>query len=181
MERIFEGIMESLCGLIKSKPDQMPKVEYKDYFVVKSKPVGTVITLLVFLAIAIIFSVLAFFVDSDTRILFFIFMGLALILSLLVFLTATYQCVVTNRTITKKCLFLHKVYRWDDIICVQKCEKTDDNSVVIALYNREGKCVVDVLSEMDNAWYLVKMAEQKGIAIRTGKDLSLKEINRLKH
>ena len=110
MERIFEGIMESLCGLIKSKPDQMPKAEYKDYFVVKSKPVGTVITLLVFLAIAITFSVLAFFVDSDTRILFFIFMGLALILSLLVFLTATYQCVVTNRTITKKCLFLHTEY-----------------------------------------------------------------------
>jgi hypothetical protein len=179
-EGIIEGIMQMLCGLFWAKPDQMPKVEYKDYFVVKRESVTALVALIASFIMAVVFVVASCFVDADTRILYFIFVGIALCIALLVLVATSYQCVVTNRTITKKFLFFRKVYRWEDISCVQKCEKTGESNVVIALYNRDGKCVVDALSEMDNAWYLVKMAENKGIEIRTGKDLSLKEINRLK-
>ena len=51
--------------------------------------------------------------------------------------------------------------------------------MIIAIYNEEGKCVIDVNTDMDNAWYVVKMAEVKGITIKGEKDLSLKQISHL--
>jgi len=36
-----------------------------------------------------------------------------------------------------------------------------------------------LITDMENAWYVVKMAEEKSITIKQEKDLSLKQISQL--
>ena len=61
---------------------------------------------------------------------------------------------------------LKKSISWGDVICVRKCETTDEKSVWIVLYNTEKKRILDISTEMENAWYIVKMAEYKNIEIK---------------
>ena len=58
-------------------------------------------------------------------------------------------------------------------------EQTNEKSVIIALYNQTGKCVIDFNTDMENAWYIVKMAEQKEIEIKNEKDLTIKQLAHL--
>ena len=73
---------------------------------------------------------------------------------------------------------LKKSISWGDLICVRKCETTGEKNVIIALYNKE-KCVLDVSTEMENAWYIIKMAEHKNIEVREEKDLTVKQMRHL--
>ena len=49
----------------------------------------------------------------------------------------------------------------------------------MSLYQKDGKLSLDASTKFTNTWYLVKMAEDKGIEIREEKDLSLKQIKHL--
>ena len=71
---------------------------------------------------------------------------------------------VDNEKIAKTTLlFFKKQILWNEISCVRIIEKDDDSNVIIALYNNDKKCVLDFLSEMENVWHIVKMAEFKNI------------------
>ena len=74
---------------------------------------------------------------------------------------------------------LKKQFPWSAVRCVRVVEKTEEKSVIIAVYDESGKCVIDLNTDMENAWYVVKMAEEKSIIIHYEKDLSLKQISHL--
>lgn len=180
MEHFIEGILELLFGTAKHKPDKMPEIEYKDTFVIKNDTKKIAMRIIASLIITIVFAALSFFVDHDTRILFLLFIILSMIILFLSLSTLSYRCVVTDETLSEKFFFLFKkTISWNDIICIRKCETTDDKNVVIALYDINKKCVLDVSSEMQNAWYLIKMAEHKNLEVREEKDLSMKQISSL--
>ena len=180
MEYFIEGVLELLFGLVKSKPDKMSEIEYIDKFVIKNDPKKIAMRIFASVLFAIVFAILSIFVDNDTRILFLIFIVLGVIILFLSINALSFKCMVTEETLSKKEFFIFKkTINWKDIICVRKCETEDDKNVIIALYNTDKKCVLDVSSEMQNAWFLIKMAEQKNIEIRNEKNLSLKQISKL--
>jgi hypothetical protein len=69
--------------------------------------------------------------------------------------------------------------KWSQVPCVRVIERTDEKNTIVAIYNEDGKCFIDMNTDMDNVWYVVKMAEVKNIMIKHEKDLSLKQISRL--
>ena len=74
---------------------------------------------------------------------------------------------------------IRKQLQWSNVKCLRVIEKTDEKSLIIAIYDERGKCIIDLNTDMENAWYLVKMAEEKSINIYHEKDLSLKQISHL--
>lgn len=180
MGHFIEGVLEFLFGLVKDKPDKMPEIEYKNRFVVKHNPKKIAMRIVASLILIAVFVVLCFLVDDDTRLLFSLFIGLSAFILLLSVSALSFKCVVTEESLSKTSFFIfQKTIRWKDIICVRKCGITDDKNVIIALYGNDKKCILDVSSEMQNAWYIVKMAEHKNIEIREEKDLSMKQIGKL--
>ena len=72
-----------------------------------------------------------------------------------------------------------KHIEWDNVLFIRVVEQTNEKSVIVAIYNKDGKCVIDLNTDMDNVWYVVKMAESKSITVKHEKDLSLKQISHL--
>ena len=73
----------------------------------------------------------------------------------------------------KSYLIIHSVFGLDEKIILKKIEPQ------LGIYSKNKKCVYDTSSNYENAWQLVKMAEQKSIKIRKEKDLSIKQIHNL--
>ena len=100
-------------------------------------------------------------------------------LALTLFLSSI-RCTVSEEYLQKSYLgSFSKRVEWKNVPCLKVVERTDNKEVIIAVYNENGKCVIDLDSEMDNAWHVVKMAEAKNIEVKYEKDLSLKQISQL--
>lgn len=180
MEFFIEVVLESLFGLFKSKPEKRPELELKNEFTVKYNAVASIVVETLLFFAGIIFLVFSFFVDGDTAVLFCIFASLFWIVFLLYLFLFSMSCYVTSEKIQKTTLFFFKKeILWDAVICLRVIEKDDESSVTIALYNKQKTCFLDISTGMENAWYLVKMAEGKGIEIRKEKNLSIKQIRKL--
>lgn len=179
MKQFVEGIWELLFGPSKNAPNKMPEIEYKDSFIIKHNPKKIIMRIVLSFLVVIAFTLLFILGHNNALSSLYIFVIFVLIISGLALSTLFYRCIVTEETLSSKFLIFYKRINWADIICVRKCENTKDNSTFIALYNSKRKCVLDISSEMENAWYVIKMAEHKNIEIRTEKDLSLKQINQL--
>ncbi len=180
MEHFIEGVMELLFSFIKTKPDQMPELEHKTNFVVQyNKTVRIVVLVLLSILLFAVLFLYACAVGDLKVILAILAVSDFILLIINGFLLLTKYDVTTEKI--KRTVFytFKKDIGWDDIICIRIIEKTDEESVTIALYNRERKCVVDISSKMENAWQIVKIAEQKSIDIRQEKDLSIKQMRRL--
>ncbi len=179
MVHFIEGILELIFGLAKDTPESMPKIEYKNSFVIKNSGKKTVMRIIASLLVALAFGVGCLFVDLDTRILYLVFIVLFVFIALFSIDAFSFRCFVNEQNLTASSFFmLKKSISWEDIICVRKCETTNEKSVIIALYNKE-KCVLDVSTEMENAWYIIKMAEHKNIEVREEKDLTVKQMRHL--
>jgi hypothetical protein len=90
----------------------------------------------------------------------------------------SFRCSVTETLLESSYWgLLKKQFQWSDVQCVRVIEKSDEKSVIIAIYDESGKCIIDLNTDMENAWYVVKMAEEKSIIIYHEKDLSLKQIS----
>lgn len=180
MEHFIEGVLELVFGFVKDSPEKMPEIAYKDKFVIKNNPKKITMRIVVSLIFAIVFCVGCFLLDSDTRSLFLLFIILDVFILFLSIETLSFKCIVTEDMLYETSLFTcKKNICWKDIICVRICETTDEKSVIIALYNDEKKCVLDVSTTMENAWLLVKMAQHKNIEIREDKDLTIKQMKKL--
>lgn len=180
MEHFIEGILELIFGLTKDTPESMPEIEYKNSFVIKNTTKKMIMRIIASLIVVIAFSIGFLFVDLDTRILFLVFIILFAFIILLFIDSLLFKCIVKEQTLSVFSLFhMKKILFWKDIICVRKCETTNEKSVIIALYNKEKKCVLDVSTEMENAWYIIKMAEYKNIEVREEKDLTVKQMRHL--
>lgn len=126
------------------------------------------------------FSFLWIFIKHETRYLFAVFVGLGIILFALSLFEFSFKCDIDDTKISRSFFWLfQRKIKWQDIFCVRVVEQTNEKSVIIALYNQTGKCVIDFNTDMENAWYVVKMAEQKGIEVRNEKDLTLKQLAHL--
>ncbi len=180
MQHFIEGILELIFGLAKDTPESMPEIEYKNSFVVKNTNRKIVMRIIASLFVVIIFSVGCLFVTLDTRILFFVFIILLAFTTFFSIDALSFRCVVNEQTLSSSSFFTFKrSVSWDDIICVRKCETTNEKSVWIVLYSNDKKRILDISTEMQNAWYIVKMAEYKNIEIREEKDLTTKQMRHL--
>lgn len=180
MEHIIEAILEALFGLAKNKPDEMPEIEYTDAFVVKHPAKRTVVQMCAAAVLIVVFSLLWFRVKGDTRYLFAIFVCLGIFLLFLSLASCSLKCTVDEECLHRSYFgMFEKEIKWKEILCVRTIEEEEETAVFIALYNAEGRCVMDFHTHMQNAWYIVKMAEHKGIEIRKERGLTLKQIRRL--
>ena len=180
MEHFVELILELLFGLAKDAPDKKPEIEYVDHFIVKHPRKKTIARICATLIIVAIFSILWIFIKHETRYLFAVFVGLGIILFALLLFAFSFKCDIDDTKISRSFFWMfQKKIKWQDILCVRVVEQTNEKSVIIALYNQTGKCVIDFNTDMENAWYVVKMAEQKEIEVRNEKDLTLKQLAHL--
>ena len=180
MDHLVEFVLELLFGGAKETPDQRPEMEYVDRFVVRYPRRKTAAVLCVGLICTSVFSFLCFFVQGDVRYLYAAFAGLGAIVCALYWYELTFRCEFDGQKIARRSLVLfQKEIKWSDVLCVRLVERTNEKSRIIALYNQAGKCVIDFGTDMENAWYIVKMAEQKEIEIKNEKDLTLKQLAHL--
>ena len=120
------------------------------------------------------------FVPGDAKFLFVIFIVIFCIVLALTLFLFSIRCTVTEEYLQKSYWgSFSKRVEWRNVPFLKVVERTDNKEVIIAVYNENGKCVIDLSSEMDNAWYVVKMAEAKNIEVKHEKNLSLKQISRL--
>ena len=180
MEIIAEFVLEILFECIKKKPEKRPELESKDAFTVYPSKKRKVFFLTLYGFLAALFLFLSLLVDPDTAVLFYIFSALFSIIfcfSLYIFGT---RYEANTETVEKSTLFFsRKTILWQDVICVRIITQGEDDDIIIALYQKDGKLSLDASTKLKNTWQLVKMAEDKGIEIREEKDLSLKEIKHL--
>ncbi len=180
MEHFVELILELLFGISKHSPDQMPEIEFNEHFTVKYKRKQTIARICASLIVIIIFSLLWFLIKHETRILFAVFVFLGAIIFALSIYTFSFVCNVNDIEISRKFLLIFsKKIKWCDVRCVRVVEQSNEKAVIIALYNQIGKCVLDFNTDMENVWYIVKMAEHLSIYIKYDKDLSLKQMSHL--
>ena len=180
MEHIIEAILEALFGLAKTMPDEMPEIKYTDAFVIKYPAKKTVLQMCTAAVLLVVFSLLWFFVKEDTRYIFAFAVGLLVILLMLLLFTYSFKCTVDEECLHRSYFgMLEKETKWKEILCVRIIEQKAEKAVLIVLYDKEGKCVLDFHTDMQNAWYIVKMAEHKGIEIRKERELTLKQIRKL--
>ena len=175
MDFFIELVAEALFGSAKEAPEEMPEIEYKEAFFIhhpRKKILANICASLIGVAV---FALLWILIEHETRYLFLIFAVLGT--SNLLFATEafSYKCVVDEIEVLRMSLwFFKKRIQWSDVSCVRVLEKTNEKMVAICLYDMSGKWVIDFNTEMENAWYVVKMAEQKGIQVQKIRD-SLKE------
>lgn len=155
-------------------------ISYNPNFTVKHPTKKTIARIVATLIIIAVFALLSIIVDTDTRILYAIFIVLLGVLLTLTLIAFSFRCYVTEKHIQKSYWGLFsKHIEWKKVSCVRVVEKTDETSVIIAIYNDDGKCVIDLNTDMENVWSIVKMAEAKNITVKHEKDLSLKQISHL--
>ncbi len=175
-----ELFLEILLGYAKGTPEKMPVIDYKPSFTVCYNRKKALTKTAVSLIIITVFSLLWIFIKHETRYLFLIFTVLGTMLLILAVISFSYKCSVDDKNIVKSFIgCFKKRILWEDIICIRKVENTGEKHVIIALYGKDGKCTVDLTSDMQNAWYVVKMAEHLGIEIKEERDLTLKELAKL--
>ncbi len=175
---LIGGMVESFLDVIgKSKPDSIPDIEYKSEYVIKYKKSAIFAKCILSILIIVLSAICFLFThnDLDTNPIFSIFAVLGIITLLPAIYANNYKCTVTE----EKLAFKKKCFHWNEIICVRDIVTTNQHSHTIAVYDKNGKCVFDCDSDMENAWCLLKTAEIKGIEIRQENNLSLKQINRL--
>ncbi len=181
MGHLFELVTELLFGFAKHTPDKMPDdITYNPKFIVKHPIKKNIAKIIAALIIIIAFSLLWMIVKHETRYLFVIFVVLGFTLLVLSLISFSFRCSVTETLLESSYWgLLKKQFQWSDVQCVRVVGKSDEKSVIIAIYDESGKCIIDLNTDMENAWYVVKMAEEKSIIIYHEKDLSLKQISHL--
>ena len=181
MENFVELILEVLFNRSKQNPEKMPDdIPYNPNFLIRYHTKKMTVKIVVSLIIIAIFSFLYFLINDSTRYLYLLFIILSAFLLILTIHAISFRCLVTEEYIKSSHwgLFVKHI-NWCKVSCIKVIEQTGEKSVIIAIYNDEGKCVIDLNTDMNNVWYIVKMAETKRIIIKQEKDLSLKQISRL--
>lgn len=171
MEFFIEFVAEALFGSAKESPEEMPEIEYKEHFVVRHPRKKTLAHICGSLIWVAVFAALWILIEHETRYLMLIFAIFGAFLSIFAAEAFSYRCSVDETEILQTSFWVFKKkVQWSDVSYVRVLEKTGDKTVIIALYNASGKFMIDFLTGMENAWHVVKMAEQKGIEIKKVRD-----------
>lgn len=172
MEFFIELVAEALVASAKESPEEMPEIEYKEHFVVRHPRKKTLAHICASLIWVVAFTVLYWILfEHETRYLMLIFAILGAFISIFAAEAFSYRCSVDETEILQTSFWIFKKkVQWSDVSYARVLEKTGDKTVIIALYNANGKFMIDFLTGMENAWHVVKMAEQKGIEIKKVRD-----------
>ncbi|MBQ8287407.1 MAG: hypothetical protein IJX76_01390 [Clostridia bacterium] len=180
MGHFVELCMELLFGLSKGSPEKMPEIEYTDYFVIKHPRKKTLVKICATLVWIIVFLLLWAFIKHETRYLYAIFIGLGVVLLSLSVHAFSFQCSVDDGELLRSSFWIFKKkILWKDVSCVRVLEESNEKTVTIALYNMAGRWMIDFNTDMENAWYVIKMAEHKAICIQQERDLPIDKLGRL--
>ena len=175
MGHFIEFVMEALLGLVKDSPEEMPEIEYREHFWVQHPRKKTLADICASLVFVVVFALLWILIEHETRFLFLELAVLGIFILTFAVEALSYKCCVDEIKILRTTLWLFKKkVQWSDVSCVRVLEKTKEKKVTVCLYNTNGKLIIDFHTGMENAWYVVKMAEQKGIQIQKVRD-SLQE------
>ena len=180
MGHFIELCMELLFGLSKGSPEKMPEIEYINCFVIKHPRKKALAKICVTMSLIIVFSLLWAFIKHETRYLYAVFVGLGAVLLLLSVYAFSFQCSVDDGELLRSSFWIFKKkILWKDVLCVRVLEESNEKTVTIALYNMEGRWMIDFNTDMENAWYVIKMAEHKAIRIQQERDLPIDKLGRL--
>ncbi len=167
MLHFFNSHFKRLFKTVEYNPCEMPQIDYKDNFTVKHSPANILARICATLLIIIAFSVLWIVFKRETR---FLFIALAILSFFLLILTLnafSYKCMVNEELLCFSSFgALKKKIQWADIVCVKIVSDSGDKDAIITLCDRNGNCDIEFYGEMLNAWYIVKMAEHKGIEVQ---------------
>lgn len=174
MEHIIEFLMEMLFSSSKDKPEQMPEgLEYKEKFTL-STPKSQIKGYSFFTVVSVAVVVLGFLLNND--VIAWIFIIPSVFLPIYVCILAANASVDEERIVFKHCIFApEKIVMWNNVTHVKHIEYTDKSTVTVAVYN-ERKLLFDSCTPTENIWYLIKMAEHKGIPVIKETDTSLREL-----
>lgn len=180
MGHFVELVLELIFEHATDNPEEMPEMDYKDSFTVRYYRRRTLVSFFLMLIWEGVFILLCVLIKDDTRGLFVVFACIGAILLVLSVYELSFKCYVDDTKISssKWWLFKKKV-SWQDVLCVRILEKSKEKTVAIALYSTSKRCMIDFNTDMENAWYIVKMAERKGIDVQKTRDLPLSKMGRL--
>ena len=178
MEHIIEFLMEMLFSSSNDKPQRMPNgIEYKEEFTLRS-PKSQIYGYLFFTVVCIAVVALGFLLNND--VIAWIFIIPSVFMPILVCFIAANAYVDEEKIVFRRCIFTwNKTVKWADVTHSKQIEYTDSSTVVLALYNKR-KFLFEVCTPTDNMWYMIKMAERKGIPIIKETDTTLRELYRPK-
>ena len=178
---VRELIHELFFGFSKHTPDEMPDIEYASCFTIKYPAKKAVMRICIAAVITLVFSVLWILIKDQTRYLFVVFSLLGGILLVLSLFSLSFECTVDEYAIRYAYygVLFKKEIKWQDVLCVRTVERHHEKDVTVVLYDNDGNGIATFSSEMENVWYVVKMAEHQGIEVKKEKDLTLNEIRHL--
>ncbi len=167
MEELIEAALEFVFSLFGVKHAEMPEVDYKDSFIIKYSTKRLVIQTCVISLFIVAFIVVFILMQDDTRFLFIIFSVCLLILLIINVINLLYRCMVNEEGFKiSYCGRLSRYVSWQEVLCVLIKQKNERIEVDIEVLDCNGRCIFDFSSNMQNAWYAVKMAEDKGLEVR---------------
>ncbi len=180
MGKFFELIFEFLFTRAKDVPEEMPEIEYIENSIIKYPRKKTAAKTCATLILIGIFTLLWIFIKHETRFLFSAFVGLGIILLVLSMYSFSFKCKINGTEIFRSSFWIFKKkVLWRDVSRVRVLETTNKKTVTIALYDTDGRWMIDFTTDMENAWYAVKMAERKDIKIQKERDVPISKLGRL--
>lgn len=180
MGNFVELVLELLFVHAKNVPEEMPEIEYRDSFIIRYPRKKTAAKICATLILIGVFTLLWIFIKHETRFLFAAFVGLGIILLILSMYSLSFECRVNDTEIVRSSFWIFKKkVLWHNVSCVRVLETTNEKTVTIALYDQNGRWMIEFTTDMENAWHAVKVAERKEIKIQKERDVPISKQGRL--
>jgi len=170
MKKFLYKILEALFDISKEGPDECPDLEYKNSFTLKYYPKKVALKFIGSALLIGFFATVWFIANPNSQLIFAILIVLSVIIIILTLHSFCYRCVITEESLKRIVFFvMRKTVYWSNVSSIKKFEHQGEKAVRFEIYNKTARCVLTFNSSMENAWYIIKMAEEKGIPIKQDK------------
>ncbi len=150
----------------RGEPEARPTLTLCPVFVLR-KPTWRIVKNGVAIAITgVIFGVVMAFVEGDIRMLVWFLIVTAVALAVYVGVDLRRRVKVTDEALTVRRFIGTDTIPWRHIVLARVIRTVNVRTVDIALRDHMGDEVLRTDTDDPNAWYLVRMAEEKGVEIR---------------
>ncbi len=150
----------------RGEPEARPTLAYCPRFTVK-KPRGRVVgTTVVFMIFESILCVIVAFFDRAMDILPVFLIACAAMCLVYAVVNLLWRIQVTEESLVTRRMLGRDTMLWYNLALVRVIRTVNVRTLEIVLRDKEGFDVLCVDTAYTNAWYLVRMAEEKGIEIR---------------
>ncbi len=174
----MELLMELLASLLepffnrviylrpRGEPEATPTLPYRSTFVVRKPRRRILIRYGWSLFGAMIILALAFILAPDMDMLCFFLIALPLIMGILALAEMSRKLIVTDESLESRGWITRKRIDWQDVTFVRVERTAGVRPVDMVLCDRSGQDVLTVDSDHPEAWYILRMAEEKNITVR---------------